>query len=284
MPAPSQRAATSTMQASLSVRRGARRHVAWCVAWCAEGTALGFGAALLLFAAAASAEATPVGEPTSQVPEEPPVADPNAPLLPGTAAGPPVHSALDPEHAPPPPPTNVYYLQYGVSLGAEVVNSAGPICNNVDVPCILGTGGGITVRAGWRSSGPWYVGGSYGFSKQDPNKLLRLAILQQTRAELRYYFSTARDIEPYLMAGLGAAAYGDEWSIDTFGPAGSLGVAAEVQITRRTVVGLAAGYRLVYLKTFTDSAGATRSGGVAQFLGLDLILEQRDPVFKRGRR
>ena len=40
----------------------------------------------------------------------------------------------------------------------------------------------------------------------------------------------------------------------------------------RTVVGVALAYRLLHFKSFTDSSGASREGGVAQFLGLDFVL------------
>jgi len=183
-----------------------------------------------------------------------------------------------------PPPTNVVYLQYGVAFTAEVVTSAGPICSNKTVPCILGTGGGITIRAGWRGTGALYLGGAYAFSKQDPNNLLRLAILQQARAEARYYLTTGRAVEPYGTIGLGVAGYGNEWAVNTFGPAGFLGAGLEAQVTRRTVVGVALAYRLLHFKSFTDSSGAARDGGVAQFVGLDLVLEQRDPIFTQGER
>lgn len=216
---------------------------------------------------AASSEPAPVVlPPTVHEPGSTGTPSPSTPLLTGReAAG--------------PPPTNVVYLQYGVALGAEVVSSAGAICHDGSIPCILGTGGGITVRAGFRSNGPFYFGGAYAFSKQDPNKLFRLAILQQARAEARYYFQTARDVEPYAQLGAGVAGYGNEWSVDTYGPAGSFGGGLEVQVTRRTVVGVAACYRLLLLKSFTDSSGAARDGGIAQFVGLDLVLEQRDPIF-----
>jgi hypothetical protein len=184
----------------------------------------------------------------------------------------------------PPPPTNVVYLQYGVAFTAEVVTTAGPLCHNDTVPCILGTGGGITIRAGWRSTGALYLGGAYGFSKQDPNKLLRLAILQQARAEARYYLTTGRDIEPYATLGLGVAGYGNEWAVDTWGPAGFFGVGLEAQLTRRTVVGIALAYRLLHFKSFTDSSGASRDSGIARFVGLDFVLEQRDPIFTEGKR
>jgi len=181
-----------------------------------------------------------------------------------------------------PPPTNVVYLQYGLALTAEVVSAAGPICDNVAVPCILGPGGGVAVRVGWRGAGALYFGGAYELSKQDPNKLLRLAILQQARFESRYYFVSGRDTEPYLAAGLGVAGYGNEWGVDTWGPAGFVGLGLETQLTRRTVVGVALAYRLLYLQRFTDTTGAPRDAGVAQLVGLDFVLEQRDPIYTEG--
>lgn len=179
----------------------------------------------------------------------------------------------------PPPPTNVVYVQYGVALTAEVVSAAGPICDNVSVPCIIGPGGGVAVRVGWRGVGALYFGGAYELSKQDPNKLLRLAILQQARAEARYYFVSGRDTEPYFTGGLGVAGYGNEWGVDTWGPAGFAGFGLETQITRRTVVGVALNYRLIYFQQFKDTTGAARNPGVAQLIGLDFVLEQRDPIY-----
>jgi hypothetical protein len=138
------------------------------------------------------------------------------------------------------------------------------------------------VRVGWRGTGALYFGGAYELSKQDPNKLLRLAILQQVRAEGRYYFVSGRDTEPYLSAGLGLAGYGNEWGVDTWGPASFLGVGFETQLTRRTVVGVAVAYRLLYLQRFTDTTGAPRDAGIAQLIGLDFVLEQRDPIYTEG--
>jgi hypothetical protein len=174
------------------------------------------------------------------------------------------------------------YFQYGVAFATEQVLAAGPICDDTSVPCILGAGGGIVVRGGWRSTGPLYLGGAYELTKQDPNKLYRIALLQQARAEGRYYFMTARVTEPYAAVSLGVSGYGNEWSIDTWGPGGSLGAGLEYQITRRTVVGLALAYRLLYFSRFTDTAGSERHPGVAQLLGLDLVLEQRDAVVREG--
>ena len=182
----------------------------------------------------------------------------------------------------PPPPTNVVYLQYGVALTAESPTASGPICDNSGVPCVLGAGGGIAIRVGWRSTGSLYLGGAYELSKQDANKLYRLAILQQARFEMRRYVPTGRDVEPYVSAGAGIAGYGNEWGVDTWGPGGFFGGGIEVQITRRTVVGIGVAYRLLWLKSFTDTSGAFRSAGLTQLFGLDLVLEQRDPIFTAG--
>ncbi|HVH41808.1 MAG TPA: hypothetical protein VM925_05675 [Labilithrix sp.] len=180
----------------------------------------------------------------------------------------------------PPPPSHVVYFQYGVAFATEQVISAGPICDNTNIPCILGGGGGIVVRGGWRSSGPLYLGGAYELTKQDANKLYRIGLLQQARAEGRYYLMTARVTEPYAAVSLGVAGYGNEWAIDTWGPAGSIGAGLEYQVTRQTVVGLALAYRLLYFSRFTDTAGAARDPGVGQLLGLDLVLEQRGAVLR----
>lgn len=190
-------------------------------------------------------------------------------------------SLVDLQNAPP-PPTRVVYVQYGVAITAEVVSAAGPICDNAGVPCILGPGGGVAVRVGWRGAGALYLGGAYELSKQDPNKLLRLAILQQARAEARYYFVSGRLTEPYLAGGLGVAGYGNEWGVDTWGPGGFAGFGIETQVTRRTVIGVALAYRLLYFQQFRDTAGTDRSAGVSQLFGLDFVLEQRDPIYTEG--
>ena len=137
------------------------------------------------------------------------------------------------------------------------------------VPCILGPGGGVAVRVGWRGTGALYFGGAYELSKQDPNKLLRLAILQQARAEGRYYFVSGRDTEPYLSAGSGVAGYGNEWGVDTWGPAAFVGLGVETQITRRTVVGVAARLPLALLPAIQghDRRGPRRGHRAAHRAG-----------------
>jgi hypothetical protein len=208
-------------------------------------------------------------------------ASPPGPGAPNAAPGGPSPPAdglsLDFEKAPP-PPTNVIYLQYGVAFSAETVLAPGPICDNVEVPCIIGQGAGVAARLGWRSTGAWYLGIAYAFSKQDPNKLYRLAILQQARAEARYYVDTGRVLQPYASGGGGMMGYGNEWGIDTLGPTVFLGAGVEAQITRRTVVGVGLTYRMAYLSSFVDTSGTARDAGLPQFLSLELTLEHRDPI------
>jgi hypothetical protein len=98
------------------------------------------------------------------------------------------------------------------------------------------------------------------------------------RAEGRWYFLTAREVEPFGAAGAGVSGYGNEWGVDTWGPQGFLGVGVEAQITRHTLVGVAFAYRFLWFKSFTDTSGADRAAGLAQVFGIDLMLEQRDPI------
>jgi hypothetical protein len=196
----------------------------------------------------------------------------------GPAVAPDVHADEPSSPAPAPPPLNTPYLQYGVSLTAEFLASPGRLCDVATEPCILGSGGGIAVRIGKRTASPWYFGGAYELSKQDPNKLYRLAILQQARVEARYYVDTGRDVQPFGHFGGGAAGYGNEWGLDTIGPMGFVALGVEAQLSRKRVVGASLAYRMLHLSGFTDSSRTTREGGIVQFIGLDLILEARDPL------
>jgi hypothetical protein len=183
-----------------------------------------------------------------------------------------------PPPAPIPPPLDTPYVQYGVALTTETVANAGKMCASSGVPCILGSGGGVVARLGRRSAGPWYFGAAYELSKQDPANLYRFATLQQARAEARWYYSTPFDTYPYVTASSGAAAYGDEWAIDTYGPIESIGIGVESQVSRRIVVGLALSYRALLLKDFVDSSGDVRGTSFVQMVGIELSLEERSPV------
>ncbi|MCC6213648.1 MAG: hypothetical protein IT376_02180 [Polyangiaceae bacterium] len=185
---------------------------------------------------------------------------------------------------PSPPPSSSHFVQYGVALAAETPVDAGAACpERATAPCILGAGSGLTIRAGYRARAPWYVGGAYELTRQNSSNLLRLAILQQLRAETRYYPVEGWRAAPYLWAGGGPFVYGNEWGVETGGLVSTVGVGLELELSRSTLLGVGAGYRLLVLRGWTDDAGQRRADallgfGAAHFAGLELGFELRDPL------
>jgi hypothetical protein len=169
------------------------------------------------------------------------------------------------------------YAQYGVGLSAEGVLSAGPVCpsGTSTANCILGSGGGIAIRVGWRRGEFVYLGGAYEMTKQDPNQLYRLGILQQARAEGRKYFPTGRDATPFVLLGGGVQGYGNEWSIDTWGLNATLGVGLEVELGG-PLLEVSLAYRPMYFERWTDTSTLTHDAGIAHFLAFEVSLEARD--------
>jgi hypothetical protein len=195
-------------------------------------------------------------------------------------------SAPDPVLPPPtPPPISSHYLQYGVALTGETVASAGQVCPRTtsNLPCILGNGGGLAVRLGYRSRGPWYLGGAYEFSRQDSANLLRLAILQQVRAELRVHLTRVTRLSPYVGAALGGVIYGNEWGLDTWGGASAIGLGLEFQVTPSILLNIASNYRQLFLRRWRDGAGQDRATGpldfgLAHIFALEFGFEIREPL------
>ena len=177
-----------------------------------------------------------------------------------------------------------HFLQYGVSFVAENVAWAADVCPSADNnPCILGAGFGATIRVGYRSRGPWYLGGAYEFSHHDSSNLLRLAILQQLRAEGRYYLDQGSRLTPYILGGLGAMIYGNEWGAKSGGPSTHIGVGVEYQADESVVVGLALAWRALVFRKWTDSLNERRADrylgfGLGHLIAIELILEVRDPL------
>lgn len=175
-----------------------------------------------------------------------------------------------------PTPLEVDYAQYGLGLGGELNLSQGPICPaKAATPCILGSGGGLAIRGGYRPSGPWYFGGAYQFSKLDSNNLFRLGIFQQLRGEMRYFIDLGSRVTPYVEWGLGGAIYGNEWGADTAGALALAGGGIEFEITRFAVIGLQLAYEPVLLAGYTDTTGQRRDTGITQFLRMELRVELR---------
>jgi hypothetical protein len=180
-----------------------------------------------------------------------------------------------------PPPSEQAYIQYGAALAAEIVAFPGPACSDGGnpgnpPPCILGSGGGIVARAGWRPNETLYIGGAYEMSKQDPHQLYRLALLQQVRGELRRYFPTGHEMSPFLLLGAGVGGYGNEWwPIDTWGPSGTFGGGIEVQLGGPVLV-VSLAYRPMYFHSWVDSSTLSHDSGVAHFIGLEAAIEEQD--------
>jgi len=160
---------------------------------------------------------------------------------------------------------------------------SGPELTKTGTPCILGSGGGLAIRMGYRSRGPWFLGGAYEFARIDSANLLRLGILQQLRGEARYYLDEGNRLTPYGLLGFGAVFYGNEWKVSSGGPMFAVGLGLEFQITQSTVIGLALSYRSLLFHHWTDSTGQVRADeylgfGFAHTVGLELILELRSPL------
>ncbi|MDP8999453.1 MAG: hypothetical protein M3O46_05015 [Myxococcota bacterium] len=178
-----------------------------------------------------------------------------------------------------PPPSERAYIQYGAALSAEIVAFPGPACADTTNPCILGSGGGIVARGGWRPTETLYVGGAYEMSKQEPHQLYRLAILQQLRGEVRRYFPTGREASPFLLAAAGIGAYGNYWwPVDTWGPSATLGGGIEIQLGGAGVFIISVAYRPMYLDSWRDSSRLWHEAGVAHFMGLEAAIEALDSL------
>ncbi len=186
-----------------------------------------------------------------------------------------------------PPPLHVEYAQYGVAILALVNLDSGAMCGKsvhplgAQAPCILGSGGGLVIRAGYRSPGPWYIGGAYAFSKMGSSDLYRLGILQQVWGEMRYLPDTGYRVSPFATWGVGAVAYGSEWGVETGGTMLFAGGGLQLEVSRLAVIGLGFVYKPMIIAAWTDTAGYQRPAGVAQFLGLDLQLELRSETGRR---
>jgi opacity protein-like surface antigen len=183
-----------------------------------------------------------------------------------------------------PPPTSVEYVQYGVSLHTLTLLDGGAVCPaDAPTPCILGSGGGLGLRLGYRSRGPFYLGAAFQLSRLNSSNLLRLGIQQRLTAEGRYYFDRGNRVTPYLSGALGGAIYGNEFAATAGGVALGLGVGLEYQISERTVVSLQPSYQPILFRRFTDTTGQERAAGplgfgLAHWLAVQVVIEVRDPL------
>lgn len=232
--------------------------------------------ATLALAGAAQADPPREGAPPAAAPEP----------VPAEVLAPPARRrAADPIR---PPRLHAQFAQYGVAINALFNAAAGPTCGRSvrapgggEAPCILGSGGGLAIRGGYRSPGPWYFGGAYAFAKLDSSNLFRLGIFQQLWAEMRYLPDTGYRASPYAAWGLGGVAYGNEWGIETGGAMLFGGGGVEFEVSRLAVVGLGVVYKPTLLAGWTDTAGITRPLGLAHFFGFEVQLEVRTELGRR---
>jgi hypothetical protein len=183
----------------------------------------------------------------------------------------------------------VAFAQYGVAINALAMMAPGASCGSgvrapgggSDAPCILGSGGGLVLRGGYRAPGPWYVGGAYAFAKMDSSNLFRLGIFQQAWAEMRYQPDIGFRTAPYATFGLGGVVYGNEWGVETGGAMLFAGGGVEIEVSRLAVIGVGVAYKPTLIAGWTDTAGIVRPLGLAHFLGFEVRLEVRTEVARR---
>ena len=186
-----------------------------------------------------------------------------------------------------PPPLHVEYAQLGVAITAEINVGSGATCPLPDAthpraaPCILGSGGGLAIRGGYRTPGPWYYGGAYEFAKMDSSNLYRLGILQQLRAEMRYAPDFGTRAEPFATWGVGALLYGNEWGVDTAGALAFIGAGVSLEVSRLALIGAAFSYKPMLIAGWTDTAGTDRATGLAHFFSIEFDFELRTELGRR---
>lgn len=174
------------------------------------------------------------------------------------------------------PKSELDFLQYGAGFVAETRVAKGKVCpSGAEEPCILGSGGGVILRAAHRHHHGYSLGGAYEFTKQDASNIINLPILQQIRFEGRWYFSQGTRTAPFLFAGVGAVGYGNEWGIETWGGVLTTGVGVAHECNREVFCGASLGYRGIALDAFRDKAGQQRPAGVSHFIAIELLLEVR---------
>lgn len=197
----------------------------------------------------------------------------------GGAPSPAVDPVVTVPRADVPAPLQVDYVQYGLAIGGDFDLASGPICPSNEVtPCIIGSGGGLTLRGGYRPSGPWFIGGAYQFSKLDSNNLFRLGVFQMIRAEMRYYFDLDSPVAPFIEWGLGPCIYGNLFGADTGGAAARAGGGVAFEVSRFVAVGASLTYQPTLLVGYTDTTNQRRDTGVTQFLHLEFTIELRTEV------
>ena len=167
-----------------------------------------------------------------------------------------VETSLAPPSAP--PPLDIPYLQYGVA--------SQPSSWRAPDRCARTPSRAFSDRAAAssRASAARWAGRWTSAARTSCRSRTRGASIASRRCSRRApscagTTQTGLDTQPFATAGAGAVAYGNEWSVDTYGPTAFLGIGVESQLSRRTVVGLSLAYA-----SWGSASSSIRAGSIAR--------------------
>ncbi len=171
------------------------------------------------------------------------------------------------------PPSMSY--QFGIGMAVRFATRSS-FCRD-DASCVLGSGAGVVAMMGVRRTEHWYFGGAYEFTKHNAATLLRLGIMQHLRADFRYYIPLADDWGAHLGASPGFIAYGNEWSIQTWGAGLQLRGAVDRRVGG-TLLGMGLLWQTAFLREMADPSrpnetDAAYAAGFVNFFGIELHIE-----------
>lgn len=191
------------------------------------------------------------------------------------------NSAGDTREGLDPFPSTGQYISYGASFFSEAKLGSGRLCPaDAKESCVLGGGGGLAFSGFYRGPSS-SLGAIVEVTFHDSNAIYQRGVLQQLRGEWRLRPRWAvlyESVNGFASLGAGIAAYGDDWAIATFGPAGHIAVGAEIDLGVKLALVVGFAYRLMYFRQFVDATGQDRPAGLTQMLGFQLGLELHDPL------
>jgi hypothetical protein len=126
--------------------------------------------------------------------------------------------------------------------------------------CVLRTGGGIGVRVEWRFPSLISTGVGLDYSFFDGDGLYEVGTLATLRYTIRALFLPLAKYHPLLDFGLGLAAFGDTFTVDTLGGALDFRGGVEIEVSPSMAVDLALGARLLGVAPYTTEADGVRRG------------------------
>lgn len=190
-------------------------------------------------------------------------------------------TVTDPREGLDPFPSTGRYLAYGFSFHSFALLSPGGVCpGGAKEPCVIGGGGGVSLGGAYRTAEAT-LGAVYEATFHESSSIYQRGVLQQLRGEWRrrpHVLAFSDGVAGFYGFGVGAAIYGDNWRAATVAGLGQAMTGVEVDVGVKLAVVVTLSYRAFLFRYFTDASGEERPTGVAQFLGLSLGLELREPL------